>query len=163
MRLLLLLLGTERSKDDRRNYADVKYGPTIVGFWRALGRDRRGTSAIEFALILPIFAALLAGTVETGHVFLVQAELTATAHDAVRRLATDVMSESETTSFVREQMAGIPEDAITVTVTSTDLASGRTDLTVSVSVPVAQVALLDLDHLIPNDTTLDVAATMVKE
>ncbi len=143
--------------------ANLFIGRGPLGLWRALRRDRKGTSAVEFALVAPIFAALLAGTVETGHVFLVQAELTATAHDAVRRLATDIMPETDTAAFVHQQMPGIPSDAITVNVVSTDLASGRTDLTVAVSVPVEQVALLNLSDLFPSDLTLDASATMVKE
>lgn len=129
--------------------------------WRKA--NRAGTSAVEFAIVAPIFVALLASTIETGHVFLVQSELTATAHEAVRRLATDVMPEADTAAFVQNQLPGIPANAMTVNVASTLLASGRTDLTVQLSVPVANVALLNLTDLFPNNLVLDASATMVKE
>ena len=122
-----------------------------------------GTSAVEFALVAPILVAMLAGIVEVGHVFMVQAELTATTREAVRRIATDVMTEEETAAFVHARFAGIPEDAMTIGISSVELDSGRTDITVNLSVPVAHVALFNMTHLFPDGLALEVSGTMVTE
>lgn len=37
--------------------------------WRALGQDRRGTTAVEFALIAPVFVVLLCATLLLGQAF----------------------------------------------------------------------------------------------
>ena len=135
----------------------------LRAFWRRLRRDQAGTSAVEFALVAPILVAMLGGIVEIGHLFMVQAELTATTREAVRRIATDVMDEEETAAFVHDRFAGIPQDAMTIAITSVELDSGRTDVTVNLSVPVEEVALFNMTHLFPDDLSLDVSGTMVKE
>ena len=141
------------------NHRDVKAGTPLP----SLGLDRAGASAVEFALVVPMFLALLAGTIETGHVFYVQSELTSTAREAARRLATDLMTDTEAETFVRSQFPHIPTASMAVQIAEVDLGSGRTDLTVDVSVPIAEVALLNLTELLPNDLSLEASATMVKE
>ena len=43
------------------------FGPVIVGFRRGrLGGDCRGNTAVEFALMLPVFLLLLGGLIEFG-------------------------------------------------------------------------------------------------
>ena len=46
-------------------------GPQLLRLWR----DVRGVSALEFALILPILAALIAGTLEYGRMILLSQKL----------------------------------------------------------------------------------------
>jgi Flp pilus assembly pilin Flp len=46
-------------------------GPQLLRLWR----DARGVSALEFALILPILAALIAGTLEYGRMILLSQKL----------------------------------------------------------------------------------------
>lgn len=41
----------------------------MMGLWRRLGRDERGVSAVEFALLMPIMLALLMGTVTIFDLF----------------------------------------------------------------------------------------------
>ena len=171
----------------------LNFGSKPSALWRKLRRNRSGTSAVEFALVAPILVGMLVGIVEIGHLFLVQAEITATTREAVRRIAMDVMTEEETAAFIHDQLAEIlsdsvpldsgdvlytkadavsdtslapdssSSDALAVNVVSTELASGRTDLTVFVSVPAGHAALLDLSDLFPSEMTLDASATMVKE
>ncbi|WP_436643530.1 TadE/TadG family type IV pilus assembly protein [Microbaculum sp. FT89] len=44
--------------------------------WKGLGRDERGTSAVEFALILPVLILIYAGGVELSHAITVDRKLT---------------------------------------------------------------------------------------
>ena len=53
-----------------------------------LGRDRSGASAIEFALVAPIFIALLFAILETGLVFLASQTLETATADAARLVMT---------------------------------------------------------------------------
>lgn len=50
-------------------------GAGMAGMWRRLWQDRRGVSAIEFAMILPILAALSIGTIEYGRMILLSQKL----------------------------------------------------------------------------------------
>jgi Flp pilus assembly protein TadG len=52
----------------------------MVGRIRRFLRDRAGTAAVEFAIIVPVMVLMAAGSVEIGHAF--------QAYDAVNRLAT---------------------------------------------------------------------------
>ncbi|MER2509309.1 MAG: TadE/TadG family type IV pilus assembly protein [Amaricoccus sp.] len=45
------------------------------GFFRALWRDRRGVSALEFALVAPFLVLLAAGTIEFGRMMLLTQKL----------------------------------------------------------------------------------------
>ena len=136
----------------------------IRALCRRLWRCQRGTSALEFSLIAPVVITLLLGVVEFSHIFLVQAEMTATARQAVRRLALDAMSESEIEKFVHHQLAGVTDADLRVAVESVPLNSGRTDLTVAVSVPVTDVSLFNLSDIFDTkEFTLAASGTMVKE
>ncbi len=51
---------------------------------RALARDARGATAIEFALLAPVFLLLLFGILEVGRLVWVKQVLTETAYSAAR-------------------------------------------------------------------------------
>jgi Flp pilus assembly protein TadG len=53
-----------------------------------MGEDERGASAVEFALILPIFLLLIFGIVQYGTIFLVKNQMTQAASDAARSAVT---------------------------------------------------------------------------
>jgi len=52
-----------------------KLFPRLFRAGNALSADRRGVSAVEFALIAPVFLAVLAGTVDVGRMIAVKASL----------------------------------------------------------------------------------------
>lgn len=78
-----------------------------MGRQRARGRvGTAGTAAIEFALVLPVLAALVVGTIEVGFLILSQASMNATmarVPDQVRRAA-DVADLTERL----DTLAGLP-------------------------------------------------------
>ena len=51
---------------------------------RALLRDRRGTTTMEFALIAPVLITLICGTIEFGHFYMEQTSLNGALLEAAR-------------------------------------------------------------------------------
>jgi Flp pilus assembly protein TadG len=61
--------------------------PSASGWWRFF-RSERGTSIIEFALLAPIFFALIGATLETSVVFLTSQIMESAVQDAGRAVRT---------------------------------------------------------------------------
>ena len=60
---------------------------TSTASWRALGRCEEGAAILEFALVLPLLLALLAGGFELGRALLLQSALTEAVRGGTRYLA----------------------------------------------------------------------------
>jgi Flp pilus assembly protein TadG len=65
--------------------------PILFGHFRAIARDQRGASAIEFALLLPLLVTLYLGTAEISQGIAVDRKLTLTA-----RTVADLVSQVST-------------------------------------------------------------------
>jgi Flp pilus assembly protein TadG len=122
-------------------------------------RLRRGTAAIEFALVAPVFFLLVFGLIELGRMVMVQQALTNAAREGCRTatLAT-TQSNTEVESTIRNFLNSVMHNAssadeVRVTVPS-ELAStaAGTDLTVAVEVDYADVSWLPLQYLGLNPT-----------
>ena len=61
---------------------------SVITRWRRFCRNRRGTSAIEFALVAPVFVALLGAIVETAIIFFAGQVLETVNQDAARLIFT---------------------------------------------------------------------------
>jgi Flp pilus assembly protein TadG len=61
---------------------------SVKGAWRRFGRNRRGSAAVEFALVAPAFFALLFAIIETGIVFFAGQVLETATQDAARAVMT---------------------------------------------------------------------------
>ncbi|MAK59790.1 MAG: pilus assembly protein [Ponticaulis sp.] len=73
---------------------------------RRFGRNKKGVSAVEFALILPVFALLYFGSIEVSFLMMVDRKVTHTASalgDLVARGTT--MTESEVTDIFKASSA----------------------------------------------------------
>ena len=57
-------------------------------FWRRLRTDKKGSAAVEFAFVAPVFFLLLMGTVEAGIIFFAQSSLQNAVNDAARLVRT---------------------------------------------------------------------------
>lgn len=68
-----------------------------AGGFRALGRNSRGATIIEFALIAPAFIALLLAIIETSLTFFAQESLETAAEAAARTIATGQVQTASTT------------------------------------------------------------------
>ncbi len=105
-------------------------------------RDRGGASAVEFALVAPLLIGLLLGIIQYGSLFLVQTRMTDTARDTARRLAVgDLTSESDAEDYARARLA---DWSATFTATAVLPAAGDRDVSVTITVPMAEAALINL-------------------
>jgi Flp pilus assembly protein TadG len=131
-------------------------------------QERRGAAAIEFALCLPIFLAILFGILEYGWIFYEQANVIAAVRSGVRFGVTqdpdtdvNYLDESETT--VRTSLAGLGIRAsdlasATITATVSPSTSATNLLTVDCKVPYTPVV-----GLVPVPTRISYTMTMLME
>jgi Flp pilus assembly protein TadG len=61
---------------------------SVRGLWRRFRRNRRGSAAVEFALVAPVFFALLFAIIETGLVFFAGQVLETVTQDSARSIFT---------------------------------------------------------------------------
>src|SRR5438477_4855404 len=61
---------------------------SVAHVLRRLRRNRRGSAAVEFALVAPVFFALLFAIIETGLVFFAGQVLETMAQDSARMIMT---------------------------------------------------------------------------
>jgi Flp pilus assembly protein TadG len=133
-----------------------------------LRRRRRGAAAIEFALCLPIFLAILFGILEYGWVFYEQANVIAAVRSGVRYGVTKdpdtepaYLTEAETT--VRNSLAGLgigSADLLSATIVASVAPSTSSTnlLTVSCQVPYTPVV-----GLVPAPSRISYSMTMLME
>jgi Flp pilus assembly protein TadG len=108
--------------------------------------DRRGTSAVEFAFIAPVFFMLVIGMVEFGRAMMVQQALTNAARQGARLATLDSTNNSSnptSTSLVTTEVnqalsAANISGASTVISPSLPAVAGQ-DISVTVSVPYTSV------------------------
>ena len=126
---------------------------------RHRGHSRSGVTAVEFALVAPLFLLFVFSLIEFGRMMMVQQSLTNAAREGCRAaiLATTTSS-AEVESAVRNYLKSVMSNAsnaeeVRVTVPSglAGTASG-TDLTVAVEVQYSDVSWLPLGYLGLNPT-----------
>src|SRR5262245_38890635 len=108
----------------------------------SLWQDERGASAVEFALVLPVLVMLLLGVIQYGSLFLVQTRMNDAARDTARRLAVgDLKTEAEAEAHARAMLAdwSAPFKTVAALPDPPDH-----DVTVTITVPMQQAALVDL-------------------
>lgn len=121
---------------------------------RKWSQSRRGTAAIEFAFVAPVFFLFVFGLIELGRMVMVQQALTNAAREGCRTavLATTVDS-AQVDAAIRDYLESVVGDAsnlgkVRVTVPQgLDSTASGTDLTVSVEVDYTDVSWLPMSHL----------------
>lgn len=82
---------------------------------RALGRDERGASVVEFALIAPVLALLLVGAFDIAHTLYARAVLQGivqkTARDATLESSTDTAAQAALDEKVKKQVSALANNA----------------------------------------------------
>lgn len=110
---------------------------------------RRGASAVEFALVAPLFLAMFFGIVEFGRAMMVQQLLTNASRSGAREAALPESTVESVRAIVIQQLANasITLSADNVVVTP-DPASANSNeqITVEVSVPYSEVGWISGDH-----------------
>ena len=128
--------------------------------------DRRGTMAVEAALILPLLLLLTLGAIKYGFLFLKAQQITnAARHGARLAILPDSTTEDVETAIINMMAAAnIPVDSGNITIDPvdiTELAIGDA-IEVRVVVPAAIVDIMNVP-LFPSIENLGASVTMAKE
>jgi Flp pilus assembly protein TadG len=83
-----------------------------------LGRDQRGTAAIEFGMIAPVFFAMLLGIVDIGRYMWTLNTMQYAIDQAVRTGVVRQLSEEEVKAEVKSSLVGLDSNAFNVAVVS---------------------------------------------
>ncbi len=129
--------------------------------WRTLWRDRDGVAAVEFAFILPILLLLFSGIVQFGSIMFLENHMTNVARETSRRVAVGELAQADASSSAQQALVnwGVNYD---VSVTSVDVGGGNQDIAVAISLPMAEVALMDVLGVFQSGN-LTAAVTMRQE
>jgi len=138
----------------------------FIGLRRFVRHRRRGASAVEFAIVAPVFFLLIFGMFEFGRMIMVQQLLTNAARSGARVAVIDGATASGATSTVSNYLEGgsvDPQD-LTITITPKNLAKTDTGdaISVAVSVPYDDISWLPAPWFL-GGTTLKANCTMRRE
>lgn len=118
----------------------------VFWFRRLFRINRRGASAVEFAVVAPVFLLLVLGMVEYGRMVMVQQVITNATREGARAAALDGATNDSVTDVVVEfgQQASITINPSDVTVTPSDPGNAAfgEPVEVEVSLPFSQVSWL---------------------
>lgn len=124
----------------------------------------RAAGTVEFALIVPFLLLLIVAIIEMSNLYFTRNLLSEITRDATRRFAVGALEKNEVEEFVLGRLAETTDVAGTVNVTETEV-DGVADVTLSLSVPFADVLLFDqlVEKLwAGGPKTISVNATMMK-
>ncbi len=126
-----------------------------------LWRDRDGAAAVEFAFIVPILLLLFSGIVQFGAIMFLENHMTNVARETTRRVAVGELNETDAESSAQQALVnwGVTYD---VDVATIDVGGGNQDITVTISLPMAEAALMDLLGVFQSGN-LSAAVTMRQE
>jgi len=125
----------------------------------AEGREQRGSSAVELALLLPIALLLLLAFVQVGVLATDQLLLTQASRAGAREAAVQ-QSEEAVTDAVRAAAAGLDGDRIVVDVAWSGERGSPVTVSLAYDVTVASALA---GWLLPESVTLRASATMRQE
>ncbi len=128
---------------------------------------RRGIATVEAAILFPILILFLLAMVEYGWCFLKYQCINSAAREGVRVAVRDGAVDAQWQSAVRNVMTGCGKRGTTPTYTATlgpgvGSATG-TQLTLTIKVDYAQLAMTSAPTIFPSPATLTAVATMAKE
>jgi Flp pilus assembly pilin Flp len=83
----------------------------------ALGRDRRGATIVEFALILPVMCVLLLGTLDLGYRSYVTSIVQGSLHEAARMATVGGIPTATIEAHVRDRLRDFSGNATVTTTT----------------------------------------------
>ena len=133
--------------------------------------NRKGVAAVEFAVIAPLFFALVFGMIEFGRAVMVQQIITNASREGARLAVLDVppgeLKAPEVKAAVVDYMqrAGITitQDRVTMVPSEPSTAGYGEPVTVSVAIPFSQVSWLPAPWFIGSGTQLSAETVMRRE
>lgn len=107
-------------------------------------RARRGASAVEFAIVAPVFFLLVLGIIEFGRMVMVQQVITNAAREGARIAVLDSATPGRVTTRVTDYLTSANLSGATITMTPNPPTSAGFDepVTVRVTIPFAAVSAL---------------------
>ncbi len=111
---------------------------------KSLYRDESGVAAVELALVSPFLVLLMIGIVDFGGLFFLQNNMHTAARESARALAVQAVSESEAEQLAQDKLMNWGATFTVVTTTPNPAIPAETDVTVSISVPMADAAPIGL-------------------
>ncbi len=124
-------------------------------------RDRYGAAAVEFAFVLPILLLLFSGIVQFGSIMFLENHMTNVARETSRRIAVGELAQADAESSARQALVnwGVTYE---VSVATIDVGGGNQDITVAISLPMREAALMDVLGVFQSGN-LTAAVTMRQE
>lgn len=99
-------------------------------------RDRRGSTAVEFAMILPILSTMMIGAMEMGRYFLESSSISSATERLARyAMITPNVTSTQLTAQFQSYLMGDPTNVSLAFSTEVDAVTGLTFQVVDVSVP----------------------------
>jgi Flp pilus assembly protein TadG len=135
---------------------------------RPFRRNRRGASAVEFAVVAPVFFLLIFGMIEYGRLIMVQQVLTNAAREGARRAVLPDTTADMVKDVVRDYLTNAsingknPNLQIVVNPEPQNATPADESITVSLSVPFKDVSWLPSPMFL-NATTLNASSVMRRE
>lgn len=125
---------------------------------------RRGTAAVEFAILAPIFFILIFGMIEYGRMVMVQQILTNAAREGARVATLSDTTTTKVTTAANSYLtaAKISGSTIAVSPNPPSAAGAGNAVSVTISVPFNQVSWFPSPFFL-NGKTLSYTATMRRE
>ncbi len=128
---------------------------------RALWRGRDGAAVVEFAFILPILLLLFSGIVQFGSVMFLENHMSNVARETSRRIAVGELAQADAESSAQQALVnwGVTYE---VSITHSNAGGGNDDITVAISLPMREAALMDMLGVFQSGN-LSAAVTMRQE
>jgi Flp pilus assembly protein TadG len=142
----------------------VKPNLKLENFFRSCRRNRRGTAAVEFALVAPVFFLLVFGMIEYGRMVMVQQVITNASREGARVGVLDGSTSTNVTTAVSTYLTSARISGATTTCNPSNPSSAGygQPVTVTVSVPFSSVSWLPTP-LFLGGKTLTATSTMRRE
>lgn len=125
-------------------------------------QKRRGIAAVEMALVASLLFLLLIGLIDYGFIFLKAQQITQAARAGARAAVLPDATTASVNAAIDAAMADAGIATYTPSITPGIAVSPGTAVKVSLTVPTAQLALIDT-AFIPVPANLTAAASMAKE
>ncbi|WP_145282742.1 TadE family protein [Pirellulimonas nuda] len=111
---------------------------------------RRGAAVTEFAIVAPVFFLVILGMIEFGRMAMVQQVITNAAREGARIAVLDGATKNKVTQRVADYLvsAGVNSATVGVTPDPPDSAKYGESVSVSVSIPFAEVSWLPTPRFI---------------
>jgi Flp pilus assembly protein TadG len=126
-------------------------------------RDERGVTAVEFALIAPVFLALLMGAIEYGLIFFTYNSATHAAWDVTRQLATNQITTSQVSSAAIAELPSWVRANTSVSQVSSSTDPNANHYTVVISFPATAATPTNVMSWAYGSLTLKASSTMQQE